>query len=156
MFRTASFTLYLSLCLLDPLLCQVQYRVPSRCVQTIGWFWIFNFTGDKWVLLHMDKILLKTTTLNNAMDKLGCEYSVITVVLKACHRTQDSGKCPHFIKDRHSLPFFTEHCLCQGTTLVSSSPELWTGNSKTLFGKYCKIIDKWLIFFYRSLHWFHF
>lgn len=45
----------------------------------------------------------KTTTLNNAVDKLGYVSMAIAVVLKACHRTKDYG----FIKGRHMLPAFT-------------------------------------------------
>ena len=86
-------------------LCQVQEWVTRRCVQTMGGFWIFNFTGVKWVLLCMDEFHLKTTTLNNAMDKLEYIYSAITLILRTCHRIKGSGKCLCFIKDRPWLPF---------------------------------------------------
>lgn len=81
-------------------------------------------------------------TLSNAMDKFRHMDNAIAVALRACHRIKDSGQSLSFIKDRHTLPFFTARCLCYGITVAGSAAQLWAGNSKALFGKHCKIIDK--------------
>lgn len=53
----------------------------------------------------MDEFHLKTTTLNNAMNKFEYIFSAIVLMLRTYHRIKNSGKCICFIKDRPRLPF---------------------------------------------------